>query len=242
MRGMCRLVKDEMRSSTEYKQLLDGGATDEEALEGAGCMSLKALALHMTPAYKNRLSSLRYLADLGLRYVTQMRTQRKSHVDSHYVNAVALFLRHFAKEAAEPAGNIENGYNVVFGSCDDKAKVPVGAPGEPQTAVQRRQGRVIAGERESVTALDHDFSCLNLTPSVALFFEPGMASAEEGDGADWTAPGSLYRGKACVCVKDSIMQPSNPWRHMAEMVIMLDKRCELDWVEVLLLDVQALLP
>lgn len=215
-----------MRKSPDYKQRVGNGGEDKVVLAELGCPSLSCLSLHMTPAYVIRLSAFRYLADLGLKWMVQTRTARKFNIDSHYVNSIALYLRLWAKLLDDA------GFEVRLFSSDDKAKLAVGAPGEHQSAVQRRQGRVIGHERESVVSLDHDFSCLNLTPSVALVFEPGMVPQDEGEGVDWTAPGSLYRGRAYVTVKDSITQPSNPWRHMAELKAILELRGDLAVIEV----------
>lgn len=62
----------------------------------------------------------------------------------------------------------------------------------------------------------HDFHVVSLTPSVTLFVD--------FDGTNGTDPrgSSFYKGRAHVCLKDSIFQPSNAERHAVELLSLMD--------------------
>lgn len=66
-----------------------------------------------------------------------------------------------------------------------------------------------AGTEEILLAADHDFSGLNITPSVKLIMQPPSGD-EAAQASKW------YDGNVIVSLKDATLQPSNPARHAAE--------------------------
>ena len=82
----------------------------------------------------------------------------------------------------------------------------VGEPDAPQTAVSHNRPSLTASTA-ILGACDHDFTKFNLTPSVYLVCDIPDDSQS-----------SFYRGQPVVIIKDSIFQPSSPYRHMAEFV------------------------
>lgn len=57
--------------------------------------------------------------------------------------------------------------DVMLFFCDDKAKVPVGNPGSPESTGVRGRQSIVPVTTERV-ALDHDMTSASLTPSVVL--------------------------------------------------------------------------
>lgn len=221
-----------MESATA-RDLLNADYSFEEVM-AALVPSLSCLYMHMTPSHPRYLSAYRHLPTLGISTKVQTRTARKSHPDAHYSNSQTKMARQHAVRA-----HLHGGMEVVWASLDDKAKIPLGLPGLPQAAVTRTR-RVVVGDKEVVTALDHDFSPYHLTPSVALLCRPGQSFdvGEDDEGAglnldhDLASPSEFYRGLAFTTIKDSILQPSEPWRHAAEFLDVLRKANLRSTVEV----------
>lgn len=120
---------------------------------------------------------------------------RRDHEDDHYAAAVFKYLRAMAVDMKYA--------NPVFVCMDDKAKVPIGEPGEP-TSTNVRNRPTLAVKSHLPTAMDHDHTRGSFTPSVILHSE----IPSEG--------GSFYRGQVDVRLKDSVFTPSNPFLHVAE--------------------------
>jgi len=122
-------------------------------------------------------------------------------MDDHYCAAVFKYMRQFAIKFRDEC---------TFLCVDDKAKVDFGEPGYAvSTGVRGNQS--IAPVSSTLSALDHDFNSRgSLIPSVALQVDI-PASLDD----------SFYRGVVTVKYKDSVFQPSNPFRHAAEMVKIL---------------------
>ena len=76
--------------------------------------------------------------------------------------------------------------------------------GVPVTTGVRNKKTLAPAEGE-ITAADHDFTKLSLTPSVTLFVDIPNNISE-----------SFYDGKVYVCYKDTIFQPSSALRHSTE--------------------------
>ena len=100
---------------------------------------------------------------------------------------------------------------VTFISIDDKSKIDFGEPEQVlSTGVRGKKSIVPEGSR--LSALDHDVSSKgSITPSVCL----NVKIPEDKDG-------SFYQGKVSVIYKDSIFQPSSPWRHVTEIQKLLE--------------------
>ncbi|XP_052223762.1 uncharacterized protein LOC127839434 isoform X2 [Dreissena polymorpha] len=101
--------------------------------------------------------------------------------------------------------------SVLF-CVDDKSKVDIGEPGSAVSTGVRGKKSIVPVS-STLSALDHDMqSKLSLTPSVAL--KVGVPESIEE---------SFYRGNVTVKYKDSVFQPSTPFRHAVEMEQILTK-------------------
>ena len=90
---------------------------------------------------------------------------------------------------------------------DDKAKIPVGEPGEPvSTGVRGRHS--IAPSTTELIALDHDMTGKGSISST-VFMEPN---------APHHAEGSWYSGRVRVIVQDSVFKKSTAYRNAAASV------------------------
>ena len=94
---------------------------------------------------------------------------------------------------------------------DDKASIAIGQAGAPIGAA-RRQRKTLQVENMALDSCDHDVAAQHLTPSVSIVMDP----PEHVSG--------FYGGCPEVTLKCSIFQPSNSFRHMAE----LSKRLTVD--------------
>jgi hypothetical protein len=66
----------------------------------------------------------------------------------------------------------------------------------------------VVGVDEVMQALDHDFNCDYITPSVNLLVALGPSGAIDST--------TYYNGDVYVTLKDATLQPSSPLRHAAE--------------------------
>lgn len=89
---------------------------------------------------------------------------------------------------------------------DDKASIPVGPVGAPVGAT-RRQRHVYCKETDEINSTDHDIVAQHITPSVSILLEP---PADPGS-KKW------YGGVPEVILKCAIFEPSNAFRHSAEL-------------------------
>ena len=80
-----------------------------------------------------------------------------------------------------------------------------GEPDSPVSAIARNRPALTTSSA-ILGACDHDFTKFDLTPSVYLLCDIPDDSL-----------GSFYRGQPVFILKDSVFQPSSPFRHMAEM-------------------------
>ena len=163
---------------------------------GTAIPSLEWLRLQLLLVDPRASSAIRYPGKLQVKKKVQSRILRASHEDGHYAAAVFKYLRSMAVDLRQHS---------LFLCMDDKAKVPVGEPDKP-TSTNMRSKSTYAEESEELTAMDHDLTKCSLTPSVIL--QCDIPEAKNG---------SFYQGQADVCIKDSVFEPSNPFRHMAEL-------------------------
>lgn len=73
--------------------------------------------------------------------------------------------------------------------------------------------QVVVGLNSSFQVLDHDFSRCSITPSVVF-----KVSIPESVDQSW------YQGSVYVGLKDSVFQPSSPYRHSAELKELISSR------------------
>ena len=127
-----------------------------------------------------------------------MRQIRKEHSDSHYVNSLLQYVKHFS---------VHHRSILTYVSVDDKAVVPVGGPDcFISTGVCGHNRSLVPLNGHQLQALDHDFHLFGIVPSVAFFIDvPDNASD------------SFFRGATFVTNKDKVTQPSSALRHSAEM-------------------------
>ena len=95
--------------------------------------------------------------------------------------------------------------HTLFLSVDDKAKIPVGEPNFPLSAVARGK-RVLVAPNQLCAVGDHDFSRMSFTPSAVLVVDVPESMSE-----------SFLRGKPYYSLKFQATTPSTALRHSAEM-------------------------
>ena len=159
--------------------------------------SMEWLRLQFLPTNPRAASAIHYTGCLEVKFAVQSRVLLRNHEDDHYAAAVFKYLRAMAVDlvCTKP----------VFACMDDKAKIPIGEPGEPtSTSVRTRPTLALKGHVP--TAMDHDHTRGSFTPSVILF---SQIPCEEG--------GSFYHGQVDVRLKDSVFTRSNPFLHAAEL-------------------------
>lgn len=98
--------------------------------------------------------------------------------------------------------------HLVF--MDDKSKVPVGEPGTPEAATSHNR-RAFTNSNIKLEASDHNYHCVNITPSVDLFCK-----------IPDNAHDSFYSGQIYVSLKDSVFHGSDPLRHIIELLVVLE--------------------
>ncbi|RIA82589.1 hypothetical protein C1645_835141 [Glomus cerebriforme] len=121
-------------------------------------------------------------------------TTKAMHEDEHYCRALFKYEREF---------NIKYRDYIYFISADDKHKVPIGEGVAVSTGIRNK--KTLAPANGEITAADHDFNKLSLTPSVTLFINIPNEISE-----------SFYDGKVYVSFKDAVFQPSSALRHSTE--------------------------
>ena len=154
------------------------------------------LRLQFAPKVPSAYSSLQYTGNLKVKFQVQSRQLRKEHMDCHYASAVF----HYQKVMAVRFRKF-----CTFVCMDDKHHCKVGEPGHPVAAVDRGK-RVIVGEDKVFAVSDHDFTKFSIIPSVTMLLDiPDNIN------------GSFYRGQIYVGIKDLILEPSSPLRHVTEL-------------------------
>ncbi|GBC02217.1 hypothetical protein RclHR1_04500005 [Rhizophagus clarus] len=105
--------------------------------------------------------------------------------------------------------NYEREFNIkyqdysCFISADDKHKVLIGEDVPVSTGVRNK--KTLASAEGEITASNHDFTKLLLTPSVTLFIDIPYNISE-----------SFYDGKVYVYYKNTVFQPSSALRYSTE--------------------------
>ena len=131
-----------------------------------------------------------------------MRQLCKDHVDSHYVSVLLQYLKEFSVQQRD---------FVTYISIDDKAIIPVGEPGHPVSSGVRGHNRsIVLADNPSPSALDHDFHVHGVVISVTFAVDIPDSSQD-----------SFYCGKAFVCLKDKVTQPSSALQHATELSLLL---------------------
>lgn len=192
---------DERRHSNAHlSEWISLGDLMERAIERCPANTLipsKALVrLQFAPRNPYAKTAWSFTSKIDVQYKIQKRQLRAYHPDEHYCNALFKYQR----ERAIELNNLID-INVVFFSCDDKAKVPIGEPGfAVSTGVRGKKS--IAPTSTTLVAGDHDMTKSSLTPSVSLQIDiPGSTDD------------SFVRGQVSVTVNDSVFQASTPFRH-----------------------------
>ena len=98
---------------------------------------------------------------------------------------------------------------------DDKSKVPIGEPGTPEAATSHNR-RALTTKNVTLTSSVRNYHFSNLTPSVNL-----IVSIPE------SPTNSFYTGDIFVGIKDSVFEPSNPLRHIVELISVLRRQNQL---------------
>ena len=92
---------------------------------------------------------------------------------------------------------------------DDKPKIPAGDPGVSEAATSHMR-KAVTTKKLTLESSDHNYHSVNLTPSVTLLCDlPEKAT------------GSFFTGQVYVGIKDSIFEPSDPLRHVLELLSVL---------------------
>lgn len=162
------------------------------------CPSEEYFRLQFTPRNENALTAARYYKRFDIKWVLQTRLLHKEHRDQHFGAKQFKYLKQMAQRFSSHA-------TVFF--LDDKASIPIGHPNTPVSATRRQRKVLGAGiGPKGLTAADHDVIPMHLTPSVSVKLSPPE------DEKSW------YMGEAEVILKDAIFQPSNAFRHAAEIM------------------------
>jgi hypothetical protein len=152
------------------------------------------IRLNFAPSNAYTTKAMQYTGHFNVKYKVQSRLLQKSSEDEHYCHAIFKYEREF---------NIQFRDYSCFISADDKHKVLIGEDTLVSTGVRNK--RTLAPAEGEITAADHDFTKLSLTPSITLFINILHNISE-----------SFYDGKVYVCYKDAVFQPSSALRHSTE--------------------------
>ena len=97
---------------------------------------------------------------------------------------------------------------------DYKPKIPAGNSGVPEAATSHMR-KAVTTKKLILESSDHNNGSVNLTPSVTLLCDlPEKVT------------GSFFTGQVYVGIKDSIFEPSDPFRHVVELLSVLWKEEE----------------
>lgn len=158
------------------------------------------LRYQFSPQNEYKKTAMRYTGRLNIKYMIQSRQLNFDHPDSHYTAAIFKYMREFSIK-------FRNYCDLVC--IDDKHCIKCGEPGYPVAAVDRGKQVLVATDKPFIVA-DHDFTKTKITPSVSLVCDIPMSIEE-----------SFYCGRVFVSLKDSVFQPSSPFRHGAELYNLL---------------------
>lgn len=161
--------------------------------QGSAIPSVEWLRLQFMPKNPALASASQYTGRYSLKHRIQSRQFNAFHIDAHYAAALPKNLKEFAV--------LHRDFCVLL-SVDDKIHIPVGEPGVPIATIYRSKK---AGTHVNIPNIAADHKC-KFSPSVAIVIEvPEDVS------------GDFYNGQVTVTLKDTIFQPSNPMRHIAEI-------------------------
>ena len=91
---------------------------------------------------------------------------------------------------------------------DDKAKIPVGDLGVPEAATSHMR-KAVTTKKVTLESSDHNNHSVNLTPSGTLLCD----LPEKATGS--------YTGQVYVGIKYFVFEPSDPLRHVVELLSVL---------------------
>lgn len=161
--------------------------------QGSAIPSVEWLRLQFMPKNPALASASQYTGRYSLKHRIQSRQFNAFHIDAHYAAALQKYLKEFAVLHRDLC---------VLLSVDDKNHIPVGEPGVSIATIYRSKK---AGTHVNIPNIAADHKC-KFSPSVAIVIEvPEDVS------------GDFYNGQVTVTLKDTIFQPSNPMRHIAEI-------------------------
>jgi hypothetical protein len=160
------------------------------------------IRLNFTPSNAYATKAMHYTGRFNVKYKMQSRLLQKSSEDEHYCRTIFKYECEF---------NIKYRDYACFISADDKHKVPIGKGVPVSTGVHNK--KTLAPVEGTITASDHDFTKLSLTPSVTLFVNIPDNISE-----------SFYDGKVYVCYKDTVFQPSSALRHSTEFFNLVNRQ------------------
>ena len=92
---------------------------------------------------------------------------------------------------------------------NDKSRIPVGDPGVTEAATSHMR-KAVTTKKVTLESSDHNYYSVNLTPSVTLLCDLPEKATE-----------SFFTGQVYVRIKDSIFEPSDPLRHVVELLFVL---------------------
>ena len=165
--------------------------------------SVEWIRLQFQPCNPYSSNCMRYTGKFDVKFSVQIRQLRKNHQDSKYMMVLIKYMKELAVRFAQ---------NVVLISVDDKATIPVGELDTPVSTGVRGHHRPTSSTME---ALDHDFNVFGVIPSVCLVIDVPESPSD-----------SFFTGQVYVCNKNKIIQPSNPFRHSAEISkILINEGC-----------------
>ena len=175
----------------------------EKLPEGVKIPSDQTVYYGFEPANRFNASAEYHTGKLKLKLQMQKRQINQYHPDAHY--AAALF--QYFKEYAVMYRNV-----TTLLCVDDKALIPLGEPGVPLSTTPRAKSAVVVSTVPMMSA-DHDTDTkVKVTPSTTLVVEIPKEATE-----------TFCRGQVVSTLKNTIVQPSNPLRHAAEMRAALSK-------------------
>lgn len=170
--------------------------------EGTAIPSESTVLLAFVPKNAHTKVAKLYKGRVPLRLKVQTRQLRSSHQDDHYCAALFQYAREYAVQFREYCH---------FICMDDKPKVDFGEPGLYASSGVRGKKSIVP-TNSNLSCLDHDVQNKgSLTPSVVLDVDVPE------DVSD-----SFYRGQVTLTIKDSVFEPSSPFRHMVELQHILE--------------------
>ena len=157
------------------------------------------LKLNFYPGNPTTESATNYTGRFQVKHAVQQRLLRAQHIDSEFGFHQYTLLKHFVVKWRD---------NCLMQCLDDKAIIPVGEPGKPTAATNRRHNAgLVTSTGTGLLSLDHDYHLCGIIPSVCL----------QVDIPD-EPRGSFYHGDVHITVKDKVFEASSPHRHAAETV------------------------